>query len=71
MANALSTEEEFIGVSSVLRQIQAQLREVAQSKMTVLILGETGTGKSIAARYVHEGMTYQAWVGISSFGSNQ
>jgi transcriptional regulator with PAS, ATPase and Fis domain len=54
MANALSTEEEFIGVSPVLRQIQAQLREVAQSKMTVLILGETGTGKSIAAHYVHE-----------------
>jgi DNA-binding NtrC family response regulator len=44
---------EFVGNSPALRQIQGHLREVAQTDLTVLILGETGTGKGLAARTVH------------------
>ena len=44
---------EFVGDSSALRQALGQLREVAGTDATVLILGETGTGKGLAARTLH------------------
>jgi transcriptional regulator with GAF, ATPase, and Fis domain len=44
---------EFIGDSPVLRQVLEKLRDVADTDATVLILGETGTGKGLAARTLH------------------
>ena len=44
---------EFIGESAALRQILTQLHQVASTDLTVLILGETGTGKGLAARTLH------------------
>ena len=44
---------EFVGTSQALRQVQRQLAEVAPTGVNVLILGETGTGKGLAARSVH------------------
>jgi len=44
---------EFVGESPALVQVQTQLAEVAPTDATVLILGETGTGKGLAARTVH------------------
>lgn len=41
--------------STVMRQIGATLLRAAEIDLPVLILGETGTGKEVAARYVHEG----------------
>jgi DNA-binding NtrC family response regulator len=53
-ADALSgTFQEFVGDSDALRQVQDQLLEVAATDLTVLILGETGTGKGLAARTLH------------------
>jgi formate hydrogenlyase transcriptional activator len=42
--------EEIIGSSEALRQVLAQVSKVAPTDSTVLILGETGTGKELIAR---------------------
>ncbi len=45
--------EEIIGESPALRQMLDQVAIVAASDATVLILGETGTGKGLIARSIH------------------
>jgi len=44
---------EIVGNSSALRQVLQQVITVANSSATVLILGETGTGKELVARATH------------------
>jgi formate hydrogenlyase transcriptional activator len=46
--------EEIVGSSSALQSVLAQVAKVAQTDSTVLILGETGTGKELVARAVHK-----------------
>jgi formate hydrogenlyase transcriptional activator len=46
--------EEILGESSGLRQALAQAQTVAPTGSTVLILGETGTGKELIARAIHQ-----------------
>ena len=43
----------LIGVGSVIIGVREQIRMVAPSSLPVLLLGETGTGKDIAARAIH------------------
>src|ERR1700733_6721201 len=45
--------EEIIGNSSALRKVLHQVEAVAPTCSTVLIYGETGTGKELIARAVH------------------
>ncbi len=45
---------EFIGNSTALSEVKRQIREVAWTDLTVLVLGETGTGKGLAARAIHD-----------------
>ena len=45
--------QEFIGHSTALRQFQFHLEKIASTDMTVLIMGETGVGKGLAARMLH------------------
>ncbi|HZE68454.1 MAG TPA: sigma-54-dependent Fis family transcriptional regulator [Pyrinomonadaceae bacterium] len=45
--------EEIVGSSAGLRQVLAQVSKVAPTDSTVLILGETGTGKELIARAIH------------------
>lgn len=46
--------EEMIGVSPAIQRIQKAIQQVAPTDTTVLIKGETGTGKELVARYIHE-----------------
>jgi formate hydrogenlyase transcriptional activator len=46
--------EDIVGSSEPLRKVLHQLRKVAPSDSTVLILGETGTGKELIARAIHK-----------------
>ena len=45
---------EFIGQSGAYRRIIRQVETVAPTDATVLILGETGTGKELVAREIHQ-----------------
>ena len=46
--------EEIVGSSKPMRQVLKQVEKVAPSDSTVLILGETGTGKELIARALHK-----------------
>jgi len=46
--------EEIVGSSKSLRQVLAQVAKVAPTDATVLIFGETGTGKELIARAIHK-----------------
>jgi PAS domain S-box-containing protein len=46
--------EEIVGSSGALRKVLAQVEKVAPVDSTVLILGETGTGKELIARAIHK-----------------
>jgi len=48
-----SNFEEIIGASPVMRLVLAQVEVVAPTDATVLVLGETGTGKELIARAIH------------------
>jgi FixJ family two-component response regulator len=57
----LETEEErgvgpggLLGASEPMRQVFSAIRRVAPTGATVLIVGETGTGKELVARAIHE-----------------
>ena len=45
--------EQIIGNSKAMTQVLDQIQVVAPTRATVLILGETGTGKELVARAVH------------------
>jgi DNA-binding NtrC family response regulator len=45
---------EIVGSSAALRQVLGEIELVAPSDATVLILGETGTGKELIAHAVHQ-----------------
>jgi DNA-binding NtrC family response regulator len=46
--------EEFIGASPSLREVQKLIGIAAASEASVLVLGETGTGKELVARAIHQ-----------------
>jgi transcriptional regulator with GAF, ATPase, and Fis domain len=46
--------EEFIGQSNIIKQMLSQVEQVAKLDTTVLILGETGTGKELLAQAIHK-----------------
>jgi formate hydrogenlyase transcriptional activator len=46
--------EDIVGSSEALRKVLRQITKLASSDSTVLILGETGTGKELIARSIHK-----------------
>jgi DNA-binding NtrC family response regulator len=47
-------EGELIGSSAAMRDVQKAIGLLADSDATVLLLGETGTGKEVVARAIHQ-----------------
>ncbi len=45
---------EFIGRSPKMRELYELIRQVAPARSSVLIVGETGTGKELVARAIHQ-----------------
>jgi transcriptional regulator with GAF, ATPase, and Fis domain len=52
--DSASMFEEIVGESPALQAVLARLAKVAPSDCTVLITGETGTGKELIARGIHK-----------------
>ena len=46
--------EEIVGTSAAMKRVMGQVEVVAPTDATVLILGETGTGKELVARAIHK-----------------
>jgi formate hydrogenlyase transcriptional activator len=51
--DADSEQERIVGDSDVLRYVMLRVDQVAPTNATVLLLGETGTGKELLARAIH------------------
>jgi formate hydrogenlyase transcriptional activator len=50
----VSMFEEIVGTSPALEQVLARVAKVAHTDSTVLLTGETGTGKELVARAIHK-----------------
>jgi transcriptional regulator with PAS, ATPase and Fis domain len=61
------TFSNFIGSSPVCMEVKRQARRAAQLDATVLLLGETGTGKELLAHAIHAASTRRgkAFVGVN------
>src|SRR6202035_2379457 len=46
--------EEIVGASPAIKHVLSRVARVAPTDATVLILGETGVGKELVARAIHE-----------------
>jgi formate hydrogenlyase transcriptional activator len=59
--------EEIVGSSEALRKVLHQVAKVAPSDSTVLILGDTGTGKELIARAIHKRSSRadRAFIGVN------
>ncbi|MBV8914789.1 MAG: sigma-54-dependent Fis family transcriptional regulator, partial [Acetobacteraceae bacterium] len=50
---AAQGDDELVGSSAAMREVQKDIGRLADSGATVLITGETGTGKEVVARALH------------------
>ncbi|SIQ59472.1 two-component system, NtrC family, nitrogen regulation response regulator NtrX [Alkalispirochaeta americana] len=52
-----SARSRLVGVSSALKEVREVIRQIGESDARVLIIGENGTGKELAAREIHGAST--------------
>ena len=52
--SARRNETPMIGESTVMQELQSSIAKIAPLELSVLILGETGTGKELVARAIHD-----------------
>ena len=52
--SARESVDPFLGTSPALRTLEAQARRIAASSACVLLQGESGTGKGVLARWLHQ-----------------
>ncbi len=57
LRSTINLGDPIVGQSEPLRRVLDLCNRVAPSAATVLLLGETGTGKEVFARYVHQNST--------------
>lgn len=53
-ARAATVSSEIIAKSEAITQLLHELKVVAQSDLSLLLLGETGVGKELFARFIHQ-----------------
>jgi len=57
--------EEIVGTSPALKEVLSRISKVAPGESTVLITGETGTGKELVARAIHRRSARASYAFIS------
>jgi len=55
LRHSLRSQTDMIGISPAIEEVRDLIARVARSTATVLLLGDTGTGKEVAARLIHAG----------------
>jgi transcriptional regulator with PAS, ATPase and Fis domain len=53
MTQATKTPDDIIGVSEHIKKVRRRIKEAAARDVTVLIQGDTGTGKELIAKAIH------------------
>lgn len=63
----------LLGTSSAMQKVYTTLEKVAATEANVLILGENGTGKELAARSLHQqsNRAHQAFIGVDLGSINE
>jgi len=54
LSRMLGLQPTIVGNSETMRNIFAMVNKIVRTDVTVLITGETGTGKGLLARFIHE-----------------
>lgn len=60
----------FFGESAAIRKLASETRRVAEAAVPVLLMGETGSGKGVLAKWIHESSTRrsEAFVDLNCAG---
>ncbi|MFN2442434.1 MAG: sigma-54-dependent transcriptional regulator [Thermoanaerobaculia bacterium] len=52
--DAREAVDPFLGISSVIKEFEQQVRKIVHSESPILLTGETGAGKGVLAKWLHQ-----------------